>query len=111
MTLEHATIETVEIIKLPNQLVMGNAPQARDEIKSLIRNGHTQLILDLQEISFIDSSGLSVLVSTLKAAQELQGHVVLLSPTDGVRSLIELTRLHHIFEIFEDKDTAVRSFH
>ena len=111
MTLEHASFDNVEVIKLPQQLVMANAAETREAIKYIINDGRHQVVLDLQEISFIDSSGLSVLVSALKAAQELHGKVVLLSPSNDVRSLIELTRLHQIFEIFEDRHAAILSFH
>lgn len=111
MILEHATYDTVEIIKLPEKLIMANAAETREAIRSIVGSISSQLILDLHEVLFIDSSGLSVLVSALKASQELQGRVVLLSPSDDVRSLIELTRLHQIFEIFEDRNAAIQSFH
>ena len=97
-----------ELIELPARLVMANAVQIRNFLKQVVAHGRTQLVLDLHQVEFIDSSGLSVLVSALKAAQEQDGDVVLLSPSDGVRSLIELTRLHQVFEIFEDQDAAIR---
>jgi len=82
--------------------------ETRNSLKSLVAQGHHRLILDLEHVDFIDSSGLSVLVSTLKSAQAEEGNVILLNPSDGVRSLIELTRLHQVFEIFEDKEAAIR---
>ena len=100
--------DSLEVIALPNRLVMANAKDTRDMLKQLIEQGKTRLVLDLTDVEFIDSSGLSVLVSALKVAQKEDGEVVLLSPSDGVRSLIELTRLHQVFEIFEDKDAAIR---
>jgi len=95
------------VITLPNQLVMNNAAETRKAIRDLIDAGSHRLVLDLEPVGFIDSSGLSVLVSTLKAVQANQGEVVLLRPNDNVRSLMELTRLHQVFEIFEDRDAAV----
>jgi anti-sigma B factor antagonist len=98
----------VEIIELPARLVMANASDTRRALFDLIEQGRNRLIFDLKRVDFIDSSGLSVLVSALKAANNDTGEVLLLSPNDAVRSLIELTRLHHIFEIFEDRNAAIQ---
>jgi anti-sigma B factor antagonist len=107
MNLQNQSHGAVELVALPSQLVMANAQETRAAIRDLIADGRTRLVLDLREVEFVDSSGLSVLVSTLKQVQPLNGEVVLLSPSDGVRSLIELTRLHQIFAIFEDCDAAI----
>jgi anti-sigma B factor antagonist len=108
MTINHTTHGTVDVVELPEQLVMANAPETREALQNLINEGHHKLVLDLKAISFIDSSGLSVLVSTMKAVHAEDGAVVLLNPTAGVRSLIELTRLHLVFDIFEDRDAAIQ---
>lgn len=97
----------IALVDLPARMVMADAPELRDALKSLIDGGRTRLVLNLQPVEFVDSSGLSVLVSALKAVQAQDGEVVLLSPNDGVRSLIELTRLHQVFEIFEDRQAAI----
>ncbi|MFT5174791.1 MAG: anti-sigma B factor antagonist [Gammaproteobacteria bacterium] len=107
MDLSSQTHGTVELVTLPARLVMANARQTRLAIKALVDGGRTRLVLDLQNVEFIDSSGLSVLVSTMQVVQQRDGKVVLLSPSSGVRSLIELTRLHQIFEIFEDREAAI----
>lgn len=107
MNLSSQTYGSVELVSLPPRLVMANAQEARSAIKNLVGDGRTHLVLDLRAVEFIDSSGLSVLVSTLKAVQLHNGRVVLLSPSDSVRSLLELTRLHQVFEIFEDRYAAI----
>ena len=108
MTITHHSYNSIELIKLPTRLVMANATDTRKALIKLIEQGRHRLIFDLNQVEFIDSSGLSVLVSALKAAQNDAGEVLLLSPSDGVRSLIELTRLHQVFEIFEDRDAAIK---
>ena len=108
MTINHTTQGTVDIIDLPNQLVMANAQETREALLQMVEQGHHRLLLNLNGINFIDSSGLSVLISTMKAVHAEDGSVALLSPTDNVRSLIELTRLHQVFDIYEDKDEAVK---
>ncbi len=107
MNLSSQTHGSAELVSLPTRLVMANAQEARTAMRNLVDNGRTRLILDLHAVEFVDSSGLSVLVSALKAVQPKDGRVVLLSPSKGVRSLIELTRLHQVFEIFEDREAAI----
>ncbi len=90
---------------------MANSAELRNEIQDLVDGGQRYFILDLSRVEFVDSSGLSVLVSALKAVSPSDGEVVLLRPTDNVRALIELTRLHQIFEIFEDQAAAIFRLH
>ena len=108
MIINHISYGNVDIVDLPKQLVMANSHETREALLHIIDEGHHRLALNLKGINFIDSSGLSVLVSTMKAAHAEDGAVVLLSPTNDVRSLIELTRLHQIFDIYEDRDEAVK---
>ncbi len=94
------------IIELPERMVMADAPGLRAELKGLIQGGDTRLVLDLSAVEFADSSGLSVLISALNAAREAQGEVHLLKPNKQIQSLLELTRLHHVFQIFDSADAA-----
>lgn len=110
MQLKSNNYGVAEQVFLPPQLVLSNAVDVRKQIRHLLENGSNKLILDLSEVEFCDSSGLSVLVSSLKIAEVRGGEVVLLNPTDEVRMLIELTRLHKIFEIFEDQQSAICHF-
>jgi anti-sigma B factor antagonist len=98
---------SVDVVKIPQRLVMANAPSVRKDLLELIARGHRHLVLDLGEVTFVDSSGLSVLVSALKAAHKTNGSVVLLNLTDDVRALIELTRMHEVFQIFADEAAAI----
>ena len=66
-----------------------------------------RLVLDLQALRRIDSSGLSALLSVLKAARAAGGDVVLLSPSATVASILRLTRLDQILEAYDDEGTAL----
>lgn len=104
-----AIAQGVSVVRLKGTLDMLEAHAVRDDIKAQIEEGQTRIVLDLTELEFMDSSGLAVLVTVLRAAQAVQGDVVLVGPTPAVRSLIELTRLHRVFEIFEDESTALEA--
>lgn len=107
--LERRAEGNVEVVTLAGNLNAAVATQTRDEILGVIKSGRTRLVLDLGDVRFVDSSGLSVLVSTLKSARSVGGDVVLASLKPEVESIIELTRLHRVLSLFGDQETAVAS--
>jgi len=88
-------------------LVMGEvdvatAPQMRDILYSLLADGHHTLTIDLAPMTFIDSTGLGVLVGVLKRAREAGGNVILKSPRRSVRKVLEISGLSKIVDIVDD---------
>ena len=69
-----------------------------------------KIIVDFSEVNFADSSFLGALVSGLKKATEIKGDIKLLGLQPSVRAMFQLTRLYKVFEIFDNKDDAFRSF-
>lgn len=106
-TLERRTDGSVEVVHLAHRLDASNAPEVRDELDSLMDRGRHLLALNLDAVSFVDSSGLSVFVHAVKAARAAGGNVNLIQPNPAVRSVLELTRLSRIMEIWDDEPSAV----
>lgn len=106
----HRSVGNVEVVALSGRLDASAAPQVRQLLRGLVDQGRSRLVVDFADVGFVDSSGLSVLVTALKAARAAGGDVVVLNPTDNVRSLLELTRLHRVFLVFNDEASAVSSF-
>ncbi len=106
MTLTQSTIGKANILTFPERVVLANADTLRRELRNCIDADHAQVVLDLQQVNFIDSSGLSVLIAAREATEEHEGTVVLAGLTPSVRSLIELTRMHQIFDIYEKVELA-----
>jgi anti-sigma B factor antagonist len=107
MSLEKRTQNSVDIVKLPEQLMMAGAADVRTELKEIISNGSGKLIIDLADTTFMDSSGLAVLVSCLQAARKKDEDVCLVHMGPTVSALFELTRLHTVFQIFDDEQGAL----
>lgn len=78
------------------------APQLKTRLKGLVAEGHRQLVVDLVGVSFIDSSGLSALVSGFKAARELGGTLKLAGLNEQTRTAFQLSRLDRVFEFYPD---------
>ena len=110
MFLEKTEVGSIDVIKLPNRMTMAGAAAQRHALRDLVDSGRNRLVIDMGNVEFVDSSGLSVLVSAVKAARASGGDVVLLDLSGPVRSLIELTRLHYVFEIFTDMRAASTHF-
>jgi len=110
MKIEHHTQQGIDIVQVSGHLVMAAAADARSKLKEFINDGSGKLIIDLKLAEFVDSSGLSVLVSSLQAARKKAGDVYLVGPSKDVRALLELTRLHTVFQVFDDEAGAVRAF-
>ena len=77
--------------------------QFRQQISELINQGVNVILLDLKKVSFMDSSGLGALVLILKTIRSSGGRLFLMSLSDQVKMLFELTNMSNIFEIVEDK--------
>jgi len=87
-----------------------NSEELKAEMNRLFAAGSKDLIVDLKEVRFIDSSGLGVLVSGFKNASTLQGSIKLSGLQTQVKSMFELTRLHRVFDIFQTVDDALESY-
>jgi anti-sigma B factor antagonist len=76
----------------------------------LFEEGKNNLVVDLQGVRFVDSSGLGALVSGFKNASSRNGNLKLAGLQLQVKSMFELTRLHRVFEIYTDSTEALASF-
>lgn len=84
-----------------------NSGELKEYLQRLLKNEAKALVIDLSAVNFIDSSGLGALLSGYKNASLLQGSLVLSGLQPRVQSMFELTRLHHVFEIYSSSQEAL----
>jgi len=82
----------------------------RDTVNRLVEAGRVKLVLDMKEVTRLDSAGIGMLVSKYLTARRGGGVLKILHPTDRTDHLMDITKLTTVFEIFDDEDEAVRSF-
>lgn len=82
----------------------------KEEVKSLFNSPNTRLILNLEGISFIDSSGFGVFLSIMKTANNNYGFFKICNISEEVMELFKLLQLHNVFEIYNTVDDALKSF-
>ncbi len=101
----------VTVVDAVGRITLGDgASTFRDTTRELAASGHKKLLLNLAEVSYIDSSGIGEMVSGFTTITNQGGQVKLLNLTKRVKDLLQITKLYTVFEVFEVEATAVRSF-
>ena len=101
----------VSILDISGRITLGEgASTLRNAVRAMAGEGHKKLLLNLGDVSYIDSSGLGVLVSAFATFANLGGHLKLVHVMSRVKDLLLITKLYAVFEIFDDEGTALRSF-
>ena len=102
--------EGVTVLALKGRITVGEVTPVRDKISALVAAGQTQIVLDLQNVDYIDSTGLGNLVISYTQVKKVGGGLKLLHLNKRNVELLALTRLHTIFEVFAEETDAVNSF-
>lgn len=97
----------VKVVALEGELEVSEAPALRDLMGALIEGPQSRVLLDLGQVSFIDSSGIGVLVGAHRRAEEAGARIGLASPSPGVRRVFELTRTDRVLRLFDSVSTGV----
>lgn len=94
------------LVSLKGRLDAYTSPEVKASLKKLIEEGHLKIIIDLQDVPFIDSSGLASLVSALRLAREKGGKVVLSGVQTQAHIVFRLTMLDRVFSIYSTSEEA-----
>jgi anti-sigma B factor antagonist len=102
----------VTVIDAAGRITLGEGASAfRDMIRDLAAKGNKKLLLNLAEVSYIDSSGIGELVSGFTTVTNNGGQLKLVGLSKRVKDLLQITKLYTVFEVYEDEAEAIRSFH
>jgi anti-sigma B factor antagonist len=101
----------VTVIDATGRITLGEgASTFRDLIRDLATKGSKKLLVNLGDVSYIDSSGIGEMVSGFTTVTNHGGQLKLLSLSKRVKDLLQITKLYTVFEVFDDEAAAVRSF-
>jgi anti-sigma B factor antagonist len=101
----------VSIVDLAGKITLGAESNALGNLlRDLRSQGHVKILLNMRDVSYIDSSGMGEMVSGLTEASHKGGSLKLLGLTPRVKDLLRITKLQSIFDVHEDEAQAVRSF-
>jgi anti-sigma B factor antagonist len=82
----------------------------RDSVREMVSKGQKKILLNLGEVSYIDSSGIGELVSAFTTVTNGGGQLKLLNLTKRVKDLLQITKLYTVFDVHDSEVTAIRSF-
>lgn len=82
----------------------------KERIARLVQEGRKKLVLNLEDVSHINSGGLGELARTYATVRRAGGDLKLLNPTERIRNLLALTKLRSVFEAFDTEAAAIQSF-
>ena len=106
MNIENTTIGAIKVIQpVAPSLDASNVASFREKMVPLLADGN-RLVVDLEKIEFIDSAGIGALISCLRIAAERNAQLVLCGLSRPVKALFELMRMHRVFEIHADRESA-----
>ena len=95
------------VVAVEGELDLFTAPFLRDEVRDAIKQDSSKLVLDLGELSFMDSSGLSVLIEAWRLATGEGGGVALAAPQAPVARILRTTGLDRRIKVYPDVDAAI----
>jgi anti-sigma B factor antagonist len=99
--------EGATVLSVGGELDVSAAPSLSGELNDIIRSGEGDVVVDLSRVSFVDSTGLAVLLNALRRLTRARRRMGLVIGTGAVLRAFEVTRLHWTFEVFDDVESAL----
>ncbi|HET9183902.1 MAG TPA: STAS domain-containing protein [Candidatus Angelobacter sp.] len=111
MKASNRQINGVTVVDMSGRITLGEGSVIlRDSIKDLLSKGQKKILLNLGNVTYIDSSGIGELVSAFTSVRNQGGELKLLNLTKKVHDLLQITKLYTVFDIRDDETAAIGSF-
>lgn len=113
MTMKASTRQTdgITIVDLSGRITLGEGSVIlRDIVRDLLGKGTKRILLNLGDVTYIDSSGIGELVSAFTSVRNQGGELKLLNLTKKVHDLLQITKLYTVFDVHDDEAKAITSF-
>jgi anti-sigma B factor antagonist len=110
LTVKTRKVENVVVMDLSGKLTIGEpVMQLRDALRAQVAEGDNRFVVNLADVSYVDSSGLGELVSSYTTVRNKGGDVKLLKLTAKIKDLLQMTKLLTVFDVYDDEAKAVAS--
>jgi len=104
-------VGNVSVIDVAGRITLGEGSAAlRETLRDMVSKNQNKILLNLADVSYIDSSGIGELVSGFTTVTNTGGQLKLLNLNKRVKDLLQITKLYTVFEVKEDEADAIRSF-
>ena len=106
LSLQTREVDSRTIVAVGGEIDVYTAPKLRDKITELVGDGHHNLVIDMENVDFLDSTGLGVLVGGLKKVRAHEGSMELICSQDRLLKIFRITGLAKVFTIHESAESA-----
>jgi len=104
-------VGNVSVVDVAGRITLGEGSAAlRETLRDMVAKNHNKILLNLADVTYIDSSGIGELVSGYTTVANTGGQLKLLNLNKRVKDLLQITKLYTVFEVKEDEAEAIRSF-
>jgi anti-sigma B factor antagonist len=113
MSLKSSTrnVDGITVLDLSGRITLGEGSVVlRDVIREILGKGEKKILLNLGDVTYIDSSGIGELVSAFTAVRKEGGELKLLNLTKKVHDLLQITKLYTVFDVKDDEAAAISSY-
>jgi anti-sigma B factor antagonist len=111
MDIAERTSGKVTVLDLSGKITLGEGDVLlKDKLHSLLNQGHKQILLNLAQVSYVDSAGLGGIVAAYTTVTRDGGSLKLMNVTKRLQDLLSITKLLTVFETFDSEDEALRSY-
>jgi len=112
MEMTERAVGNVTVLDVSGKVILGDGSDKTlsDKLRSLVEQGRKQLVLNLGNVSYVDSAGLGAIVHSYATVKNQGGSLKLVNVTGKLRDLMSITKLLTVFETFDDEAAAVKSF-
>ena len=107
LSLQTREVDSRTIVSVGGEIDVYTAPKLRDKITELVGEGHHQLVIDMESVDFLDSTGLGVLVGGLKRVRAHDGSLRLVCTQERILKIFRITGLTKVFPIHQNVEEAV----
>lgn len=109
LRLESRTVDGWTVLAVAGEVDVYTAPKLRERLVELISSGSHRLVVDLEGVDFLDSTGLGSLVAGLKRVKEQNGVMALAGARDPVRKVLSITGLDKVFPLHDSVEGATKA--
>ena len=111
MDIKERVVEGVSVLDISGKIVLGEGDiQIKDRIKDLLADGQRSILLNLGDVSYIDSAGLGALISGYTTVKREGGQLKLVNLTKRIKDLLAITKLITVFDTYENENEAIGSY-
>lgn len=100
----------ITICALEGEVNINTSPELRKKFMSIIEANEKKILIDLTNVSYLDSSGLATFIEILQRLKKINGRLRFCNINERVRNILEVTKLVNLFEIFESREEALKGF-